>query len=122
MIYKDYETFEKFTDSDQYEKWLEDYMSSLYDIDCSHNALSPLPYWIDAYLDGKYHWKTDGIFVQYREGHYEPLDIGDTITIEDQDYTYVDCMSMTGELEIELEDGEYYYIVTTAYLRILKAV
>ena len=97
---------------DGVEDWLDSIFAEMYEIDL--NEPCEVLYWIENYQDDKY-------MVEYNRGHYEPYRIGDTITINKIDYTYVDTVLLDEEVEHQIENGDLVYEYRgTSYLRVLE--
>jgi len=70
------------------------------------------PYWMESHEDA---------MCQYVPGYYEPMNYGDIVTIEGEDWEYYDGQSLTEEVEHQADNGECVYEYRGySYLRIFR--
>ena len=65
--------------------------------------------------------RKDITHVQYIDGFHEPHQIGETLTIDGEEYIYVDSLNLPAEMEHEADGGELVYEYRGySFLRLLK--
>jgi len=106
----------KFLESEKSQSWRDDNFFQMLEIE--KTGYNPIPYWIEKY------YRNDNYICEYSSGYYENLTINeDTITYNDNNYLYVDSISLDEEIEHQAENGELVYEYRGfSFLRIFKKI
>jgi len=114
--FKTGESLEKYLDSDESKQYRDNNFFTLFEI--SEDNLTDCPYWIETY-----YMKNENYQGQYIPGYWESKRYGDILTIDGQEYEYIDSQPLSEEIEHQADDGALIYEYRGySFLRILKAV